>query len=116
MTARRRGAQPNNTNALKHGFYSRQFRQVDLEDLQAVSSGLTDEITALRVLLRRVLEVIEQQESDPETWLGLLKAASTGFRTLGSLLRTEQILTGSHSDMQSILSQALAEINKDIHL
>jgi hypothetical protein len=37
MPPRKRGAQPSNTNALKHGFYSRQFQQLELAVLPALA-------------------------------------------------------------------------------
>ncbi len=40
----KRGAQPGNLNALKNGFYSRQFRELENADLSQVSEGLKDEI------------------------------------------------------------------------
>ena len=40
-----------NTNALKHGFYSRRFRSADLQDLDTHDfSGLQDEIVMIRAL------------------------------------------------------------------
>jgi len=46
-----------NHNALKHGFYSRAFRQVDLNDLESIEEGLKSEIAMMRVATRRVFEV-----------------------------------------------------------
>ena len=34
--SRKRGAQPGNTNALKHGFYARAYRSGELNDLDAM--------------------------------------------------------------------------------
>jgi len=51
---RPRGAQPGNTNALKHGFYAKHFNQLELSDLEtALSGGLDNEIEMLRVAQRR---------------------------------------------------------------
>ena len=33
-----RGAQPKNTNALKHGFYSRRFNSTESLDLQSITA------------------------------------------------------------------------------
>jgi hypothetical protein len=45
MPKRSRGAQPGNTNALKHGFYSKRFSQLELTDLEtALGDGLGDEV------------------------------------------------------------------------
>jgi len=56
---RGRGAQPGNLNALRHGFYSRYFRSIELADLDQLSAGLESEIAMLRVQTRRFLEVLE---------------------------------------------------------
>ena len=51
---RRRGAPFGNRNALKHGFYARNFDPGDTKDLDEHEfDGLTDEIILLRVYIRR---------------------------------------------------------------
>jgi len=57
-SSRTRGAQPRNLNALKHGFYSRQFQSGEITDLETcLASGLQDEISMLRVITRRVFSL-----------------------------------------------------------
>jgi hypothetical protein len=64
---RKRGAQPGNTNALKHGFYSHRFNNLEISDLNtALSDGLTDEIALLRVIIRRVFEYADTDAQDLE--------------------------------------------------
>jgi len=56
-----RGAPPGNLNALKHGFYARQFKKAELTGLEQCDfDGLNDEIAILRVYIRRLI----QQGSD----------------------------------------------------
>jgi hypothetical protein len=51
------GAQPGNTNALRHGFYSRRFCRAEKDDLQRnLLNNLDDEIALLRVAIRRVFD------------------------------------------------------------
>lgn len=50
------GAQPGNANALRHGFYSRKFKDMDLKDLAAMSATIEQEIALLRVATRRRYE------------------------------------------------------------
>jgi hypothetical protein len=46
-----RGGQPGNTNALKHGFYSRRFRDIEFSDLDVITvADLQNEIAMMRVL------------------------------------------------------------------
>ena len=48
MTAKRnRGAQPGNVNALKHGFYSQQFRNGELADLDSFEDTNLQDNTAV---------------------------------------------------------------------
>jgi hypothetical protein len=54
--SRNKGAQPGNTNALKHGFYSRFFKEGEVTDLSSLAPDLTDEIAMLRVITRRLLD------------------------------------------------------------
>ena len=65
---RRRGAPHGNKNALKHGFYSRQFKKADLVDLESADFiGLKDEITMLRVFMRRVIQLGKDVNELPHT-------------------------------------------------
>ena len=54
---RKRGAQPSNQNAFKHGFYSDQFKLAEKTGLNQIQgTDLTEEIKLLRVQIRRYLE------------------------------------------------------------
>jgi hypothetical protein len=55
---KRKGAQPGNLNALKHGFYSRSFKELENSDLEAMlAQDLESEIAMLRVVVRRAFEL-----------------------------------------------------------
>jgi hypothetical protein len=114
---RARGAQPNNTNAVKHGFYSRRFDHLETSDLDiALLNGLDDEIALLRVIIRRVFDYTNSADQTLDTWstaLGTLGAAST---RLAHLLRTQKLLGGKESDTASALSQALSEVTRELGL
>ena len=57
---KKRGGQPGNTNALKHGFYTKQFSITERRGLQEIEGVvLSDEIGLLRVLIRRFAEQIK---------------------------------------------------------
>jgi hypothetical protein len=56
MIPRKPGGQPGNQNALKHGFYSRYFSPLEVEELQVSSiDGLNHEVVLLRVMIRRLV-------------------------------------------------------------
>jgi hypothetical protein len=105
----RRGAQPGNLNALKNGFYSRQFRELENTDLGRVSDGLKDEIRMLRVLIRRMFDLASSDDGDLEQMAGCLNALGMASTRLANLLRTDQKLSVDASEFAGNLSQALAE-------
>jgi hypothetical protein len=60
---RKRGGQPGNTNAIKHGFYAKNFSLAECRGLQATEGVvLGDEIGLLRVLIRRFAEQIQASQ------------------------------------------------------
>ena len=112
---RRRGAQPGNRNALKHGFYGRYFENLEAGDLDAVQAdGLQDEIAMMRIVTRRVLKYSQRIENieDAITVLGALGIAS---KRLANLLKTQKILGEDRSgDAAAAISQALSEVVKEL--
>jgi len=108
---RKPGAQPRNTNALKHGFYSRRFRQLELFDLEdALKDGLNDEIALLRVIIRRVFAIASNEGQELETWFKALSTLGLAASRLASLLRTQRTLADDPSNVASALSQAIGEV------
>jgi hypothetical protein len=58
--ARRRGAQPGNKNALRHGFYSRQFKAEEIKRLDEQDpTDVKAEIELLRVVLDRLTDQLD---------------------------------------------------------
>jgi len=112
--ARSRGGQPGNTNAVKHGFYSRKFRDLESEDLEtALREGLGDEIALMRVMIRRVFDFANDNAGDLEGWTGTLSALGAASTRLAGMLRTQKLLGGSDSEALSALSQALGEVTRE---
>jgi len=111
-----RGAQIGNTNALKHGFYSRQFREIDLSDLDSMQAGLEQEIAVLRVQMRRALETINASPTDPDYVLRSLSVLGATAARIAQISRAHAILTGGDQGTLAVISQAIAEINKELKL
>jgi hypothetical protein len=100
-TGRRRGGQPGNTNALKHGFYSKYFRTEEARDVEAlVSEGLQEEIATLRVISRRVLQLSEGM-TDLEVGLRVLNAFGAAATRISSLIKVQKIILGEDEDEDS---------------
>lgn len=114
MTGRRRGAQPGNTNALVHGFYSRQMRAGEIADLSTILPDLNGEIAMLRVLAGRAVEAINSSKDITITdWSMLLNSIGSAFIRISSLTRTQALLSGEDKSMNSCLSQALSTVLAD---
>ena len=110
----KRGAPYGDTNALKHGFYSRAFKAGELDDLDAMlTDGLRDEIAMLRVTTRRVIECLGEDATPQEAVisLGALGMAAT---RLATLLKTQKMLDGQEQNTTAALNEALAAVVKEL--
>jgi hypothetical protein len=104
---KRRGAPLGNQNALKHGFYARQFRRTDLRDLDDHPlDNFDDEINLIRVSIRRVMERYQPDATLPEA-LEILRTVSLASLCLTRLVRTNQLVKPS---TQSLIEQGLKEV------
>ena len=116
---RKPGGQPGNINALKHGFYTKNFSLAERRGLQAAEGVLLgDEIGLLRVLIRRFAEQIQASQG-----VALNKSAqhlavvSEAMLRLASLLRTDQMLGGAQSStFITQLYLAIKEVTEEMAL
>ena len=113
---RKRGGQPGNTNAIKHGFYAKNFSLAERRSLQATNGVvLGDEIALLRVLIRRFAEQIQASQG-----LSLTESAqhlaviSEAMLRLGNLLRTDHMLGGDQTTaFFNTLDHVLQELSEE---
>lgn len=113
---RKRGGQPNNANALKHGLYARHFRTDELSDVSAaMRNGLDDEIAMLRVVMSRVLNLAHDAE-DLATLQELLGSLGVASTRLSGLLKTQRLLAGDHNETANAITQAIAAVVKEFCL
>jgi uncharacterized protein YjcR len=103
---RNRGAQPGNQNALTHGFYSRKFKTIELNDLDTIddTSGVEDEIKLLRIFMRRVSDQASTF-TNLDQGMQFLRALSIATYTLSRLIKIRQSM-GGHS-IEDILSRSM---------
>ena len=116
---RKRGGQPGNTNALKHGFYTTNFSPAERKGLEGVKGVvLEEEIALLRVLIRRFAEKVLASEDAPTHESGHhLAVISEAMLRLASLLRTHHMLGGSEADaLGEALSLALDAVYAEMAL
>ena len=111
---RSRGGQPGNINAIKHGFYSRRFQDLEAKDLETVlREGLEDEIALMRVMIRRVFDYANDNAGDLEDWMETLNVLGSASTKLAGMLRNQKLFGGSKSDALDALSKALAEVTSE---
>lgn len=116
MASRRRGGQPGNLNALKHGFYSAHFTADELADLDnATALTLPDVIQVLQVQIRRVLN-LSRNQTDLDSATTTLAALGAASIRLAGLLRTQKYLGADPSDATAALQEALAAVTTDLCL
>jgi len=120
-TKRSRGAQPGNTNAVKHGFYSRQFRPQEISDLDSILMGnLDDEINMFRIVMRRVFDLAHEKKVSKEEelnhWIGAMECLGRASIREGNLLKTQHMLGGTGEQMIEVIKAALTNITERDHL
>jgi hypothetical protein len=116
VPGRKRGAQPGNLNALKHGFYSRLFQEGEVLDLEARGiEGMLDEIAMLRVWTRRVMALGDGVES-LERAIRVLGALGTASLHLSNLLRLQVSLGGKNDDFEKKFLRALDDVQREFNI
>jgi hypothetical protein len=116
---RKPGGQPGNSNALKHGFYTKNYSLAERRGLQAAEGVvLGDEIGLLRVLIGRFAEQIQaSQDVALNESAQHLAVISEAMLRLASLLRTDHMLGGAESStFITQLSLAIKEITEEMAL
>ncbi len=107
-----RGAPRGNLNALKHGFYSRLFRASENNELTGEAS-LEHEITLLRVMIRRTMELADGID-DLEEATRVLVALGSAAGRLSGLLRTQRSLATGPSKVADEISIAIQRVNAEL--
>ena len=106
-----RGAQPGNQNALKHGFYSRRFRDLEYQDLDVITANLVNEIAGLRVSARRIFEYSEELENQDLTKaVSALNSFGLACVRIAQISKTLAYLTGETDEKSTAISIALTKI------
>jgi hypothetical protein len=116
QTKRKRGAPKGNLNALRHGIYSEQLRGADISALQGIEpTSIKDEITVLRVIIRRLIELIKKAGSVEEL-TALVHNLTAVTNSLGRLIRVYSAVKASKSDGDRIFEDVIAQIARELKL
>ncbi len=110
---RPRGAPKGNLNALKHGFYSRQFHSAEAADLDDFENTLEHEISLLRVMIRRTMELADGID-DLTLATRVLDSLSSASNRLSNLLRAQKNLNERHSLVTDEISIAIQQVNQEL--
>jgi hypothetical protein len=105
----KRGGQPGNSNALKHGFYSKHYESDDAPALAAfLAEGLEEEIAMLRVATRKIFgkSDISVNMIDHVAWL---QALGDSAIKLATLIKSSHYLTGDDDNVTKSISEAISE-------
>lgn len=109
-----RGAPKGNLNALKHGFYSRLFRDSESSELDNDQiASLENEITLLRVMMRRTMELADGIDDLREA-TRVLDALGAAAGRLAGLLRAQKSLSVSQSGVADEISVAIQQVNQEL--
>lgn len=97
------------------GYYADRFSDAELEDLESLpDEGLESEIALLRVIIRRLLEMIDSQAEAP-VLARHLETISRSAGRMATLLRVQRSL-GGKSSTQLAFFEALEQVNKELGL
>jgi hypothetical protein len=100
---KKRGGQPGNTNAIKHGFYAKNFSLDERRGLQVTKSVvLGDEIALLRVLIRHFAEQIQASQG-----VGLTESAQAEADTIRLSAVPYTLVDGQHL---AVISEAMLRL------
>ena len=93
------------------GFYARQMRQAEANDLAAARQpGLLDEIAMLRIAMRRTMEQARDIDNLDQQ-VEVLRALGMAAGRLAMLVRTHVLVSGQKkSAIDALLEQALDEV------
>ncbi len=107
------GAPKGNLNALKHGFYSPLFLSSETHDLPAEAASLEHEITLLRVMIRRTMQLADGIDDLKEA-TRLLDALGAAAARLANLLRVQKSLAENRSQLAEEISVAIQQANAEL--
>jgi uncharacterized protein YjcR len=109
---RKRGAQPGNLNAFKHGFYSKLFEPLDREDIEnLLSMDLDEEIVMLRNATQQTFSLANQVDDIDQAIRALGALGLASIRT-SRLLKSQKEI-GNGDNALSAVSNAINEVLKE---
>ena len=112
---RKRGGQPGNSNALKHGFYSRRFSKLELKDLDIILNHhkFEDEIALLHVISRRMFNIADKEADSIEDWATVNFAIGSTVTRIGGLKKVQFMISGGKTGNELTTEMVLTAIHNN---
>jgi len=111
---RKRGGQPGNTNARKHGFYSARLLPAEISDLDQIEAvDMSGEIDLIRTQLRRLLEDANAQPASFQQRIELIRVICIAVRSLNRLIRTHHNIYPETNNLME-MRRMTEEIRQDL--
>ena len=102
-----------NLNAQRHGFYSPLFLSSEIHDLPSEAASLEHEITLLRVMIRRTMQLADGIDDLKEA-TRVLDALGAAVARLANLLRVQKSLAENRSQVADEISVAIQQANAEL--
>lgn len=107
---KKKGAQPGNKNALKHGFYSELLTRDEIARLNKIKDiDLDDEIKILRALTYRLVEQIETSDMDEARKTA--NTISNIVQVINTTQRTKLLARGGGGEIAQTIMEALMSLD-----
>ena len=112
LTGRRRGGQPGNKNALRHGIYSKCFSAA--EELKFKDSTIEGELQLARKIVLYLVQLIDfQNHSISKLELSIVDRINQYLITINTIERTRLLARGHGGEEADEIWKALMELNPD---
>ncbi len=105
------GGQPGNLNALKRGFYSKQYQKRELTALEE-AENLQEEIGRMRVVTRRLLDMARGCK-DMKELVSVLNTLGLASTRVAGLMKTQKFLGGNRDRLDEMIDNVIDEVTKD---
>lgn len=107
---KKKGAQPGNKNALKHGFYSELLTRDEIARLNKIKDiDLDDEIKILRALTYRLVQQIETSDMDEARKTA--NTISNIVQVINTTQRTKLLARGGGGEIAQTIMEALMSLD-----
>lgn len=107
LSVRKRGGQPGNKNALRHGFYSRHFTLEENVLLDGQRPDFTDEISLARVFADRITKALQSDFDPTEENLKKVHTLMIILASIANGLRSNSFINGTNRDVDAAIIDAV---------